>query len=88
MIKVYKFTAAFDPQCISLDKELARIKGGLPIQVVDLDSSEGQVLATTFGVRRSSTLVKTRRLGGEETVFASLVGFKHSRETFEKFLEV
>ncbi len=88
MTRVYKFTAEWDTHRSSLDKELARIVGGLPIEVINLDSAEGQVLAATFGVRGSSTLVKTRWLGGEEVVSASLIGFKHSRGTFEKFLEV
>jgi hypothetical protein len=89
MSRVYKFQSYHVPECVSLDKELARIVGGLPIETVDFDTSGGESLAKRFGVRCLPTLVKTKMVPGEgEVVRASLAGHRHTREVFEKFLEV
>lgn len=86
-MRVYKFTASWCANCVVLDKELARIKGGLDIEVIDAGSPQGEFLITKFGVRGLPSLVKTRDVKGEEEVYQSLIGVKHSRETLEKFLE-
>lgn len=85
--KVYKFGAAYCSQCPNLDRELARIEGGIPIEVVDYGTPEGEALATSFGVRGLPTLVKTSTDDRGERVIASLAGYKYSRATFEEFLE-
>ncbi len=88
MTKVYKFRADWCKQCPNLDRELARIKGGLDVEVVDIETAKGEALGEKWGVRGLPTLVKTSVIGGEEQLIDSLAGFKHTRERFEKFLEV
>ena len=88
MNKVYKFRADWCNQCPNLDKELARIDGGLEVEVVDYATPEGEALGKKFGVRGLPTMVKTREVRGVEQVMDSVVGFQHTRATLEKFLEV
>ena len=88
MKKVYKFRADYCTQCPNLDRELKRISGGIDVEVVNYDTEDGEALGKLFGVRGLPTLVKTEIVQGKEVVCGSLVGFKHSREVFEKFLEV
>jgi hypothetical protein len=87
MNKVYLFTLAGNKDCDSLQKELDRVEGGLPIALVDFldEGLQPCKLAKHFRIHGVPTLVKVNEHG---TVTEALAGYKYTRETFERFLEV
>ena len=88
MLKVFKFQVAHEKRCLALDVELARIEGGIPVEVIDFATPLGEGLAKEFGVRCLPTMVKVEVVPDGIRVVAALAGERHSRETFERFLEV
>lgn len=87
MKKLYKFQAAYCTQCPNLTRELERIEGGLPITVIDYDTPDGEALGKKLGVRGLPTMVKVEDKSGTDVVIEALAGYRHTRATFEKFLE-
>ena len=85
MSKIYLFSAEWCSACKSLKMELDRIKGGMEYKEVDTDTKKGAVLVKEYGIRTLPTLLKVDDAGDTRE---ALMGYRYSREVFEKFLEV